>query len=382
VIERVERAESAYGPLAAAVEWVRARVWIAAWWAGGRVVVFATALVVDAVGPRGYVGHDERSHPFGLLAAWDGHWYSRVAEHGYLLLPGVQSDPAFFPLYPIVLRAVHGLGLNYFAAGLIVPNLCLLVALVAFYALSAELFGDELARRATVYVAVFPAGYVFSMSYPESLVLAAMSLAVLCALRGSWVSAAIFAAAGALARPEGAFVALPLLAIAWHSRRRGPLELGLATGAALAPLAALDSYPLYLAYVLGDPFAWQKAQSAWSRHFSPLGFVDAFGDLPNSFDHSAWVTRDAGALVAYLALLAVAWRCRAPLGWLLAGLAIVALPAFSGSFNSIARFGLLVPPIFWGLGRLGQSPRADRAIKIASIALLVAATATMPYAFP
>jgi hypothetical protein len=382
VIERVERAEGAYRPLAATLEWVQARAWIAAWWAGGRALVFATALVVDAVGPRGYVRHDERSHVFGLLAAWDGHWYRRVAEHGYLLLPGTQSDPAFFPFYPVVLRAVHALGLSYMTAGLIVPNLALLVALVAFYALTTELLGQSLARRATVYVAIFPAGYVFSMSYPESLVLAAMCLAVLFALRGNWVAAALFAAAGALARPEGAFVALPLLAIAWHNRRRGPREVGLATGAALAPLAALASYPLYLAYVLGDPFAWQKAQSGWNRHFSPLGFVHAFDSLPTMFGHSAWVARDAGALVAYLLLLAVAWRCGAPLGWLLAGLAIVALPTFSGSFNSIARFGLLVPPIFWGLAWVGRSPRADRGIRVASIVLLVAATATMPYAFP
>jgi hypothetical protein len=383
VIERAERAAPALTSLAASAEWVRARAWIVVWWGAGRALVLAVALVVDAVGPRGYLAHDERSHAFGLLAAWDGRWYRLVAEHGYLLVPERQSDPAFFPVYPMLLRAVHGLGLSYASTGLLLSNLLLLVALFAFYALGAELVGSTVARRATVYVAIFPAGYVFSMSYPESLVLAAMSLAALAALRGHWGRAAAWASAGALARPEGAFVALPLLAIALGSHRRhSPRERGLAVGAAVAPFAVLASFPLYLGFALHDPFAWSKAESRWGRHFSPTGFVDAFDRLPSAFDHSAWVARDLGALAGYLALLWLAGRCGVPLAWRLAGLAVVALPPFSGSFDSIARFGLLVPPVFWGLAWLGRHRHTDRAIRIASIALLVAATVTIPYAFP
>jgi hypothetical protein len=383
VIERLEQASPTAGSLVAAGEWLRDRAWIAAWWIAGRTVVFAVALVVGAVGPRGYVGSFERAHAFGLLASWDGLWYRRVAEHGYLLLPERQSDPAFFPLFPLLLRGAHALGAGYTAAGLIVANVTLLVALFAFHALTAELLGAAVARRATVYVSVFPLSFVFSMAYPESLVLAAMALAGLAALRGRWGWAGVFAAAGALARPGGAFVALPLLAVAWRRRRRmSQLEGGLAVGAVLAPLAALASFPLYLGYALGNPFAWSEAESRWGRHFSPLGFVDAFDNLPTAFSHSAWVARDLGALVAYLLLIVLARRCGAPRSWQLVGLAIVALPAFSGSFNSIARFGLLAPPVFWGLARLGRTPRADLAIRVGSVVLLVAATATIPYAFP
>jgi hypothetical protein len=382
VIERAGQAP-ALTSLAASLEWVRARAWIVAWWGAGRALVLGVALVVDAVGPRGYVAHDERSHPFGLLASWDGHWYRLVAEHGYLLVPERQSDPAFFPLYPMLLRAAHGLGLSYASTGLLLSNLALLVALYAFYALGTEVVGSTVARRATVYVAIFPAGYVFSMSYPESFVLAAMSFAALAALRGRFGRAAVWASAGALARPEGAFVALPLLALAVAGHRRRPArETGLAFGAALAPFAVLASFPLYLAYVLHDPLAWSKAESRWGRHFSPVGFVDAFERLPTAYGHSAWVVRDLGALAGYLVLLWLARRCGVPLAWQLAGLAVVALPVFSGSFNSIARFGLLAPAVFWGLACLGRRRNADRAIRLASLGLLVAATVTIPYAFP
>jgi len=67
---------------------------------------------------------------------------------------------------------------------------------------------------------------------------------------------------------------------------------------------------------------------------------------------------------------------------LLAGLAIVVLPLFSGAFTSIGRFGLLAPPLFWGLAWLGRGRQADLAIRAVSLALFVAAAVTVPLIFP
>lgn len=362
---------------------IREHAWIAAWWAGGRALVLTTALAVDAFGPRGFLRHDERVDAFGILNAWDGRWYRMIASDGYLLVPGRQSDPAFFPLYPLLLRGAHALGIGYQASGLLISNLALLVALVAFEALTRELFGPTLARRATVYVAIFPLGYVFSMSYPQSLVLAAIALAGLAATRGRWHVAAACAAAATLARPEGLFVALPIAVYAWR-RRHGatPLERGLALGAVIAPVAALASYPLYLGGVLHDPLAWNRAQQAWGRRFSPTGFVSAAMRLPHTLTQNPWLTRDVVCLVVYAALLVAARRAGTPLPWLVAGAAVVVLPVFSGSIDSIGRFGLLAPPLFWGLAWVGRGHRADLAVRAASVALLVAATVTVPFVFP
>lgn len=370
-------------PLAAAVEWLGARAWIAGWWLAGRALVLATAFGVDAFGPRGFLRYDEHAHVFGLLDAWDGRWYRMVAADGYLLVPGRQSDPAFFPLYPLLLRAVHTLGIGYAAAGLLISNVALLVALLALHALSRELLGARLAHRTTVYAAVFPLGYVFSMAYPESVVLGAIALAGLAAVRGRWWIAAVCAAAAALARPEGVFVALPIVATAWRRRRElSPVERGLAVGAVVAPAAALASFPAYLDRVLHDPLAWNRAEHAWGRHFSPLGFVKAFTHLPSTLAQNPGLARDVVALFVYLGLLAAARRASAPWPWLLAALAVVVLPVFSGSFDSIGRFGLLAPPLFWGLAWLGRGRRADLAIRTASLVLLVVATTTVPFVFP
>ena len=370
-------------PISAVAAWVRDRVWIGRWWLGGRILVWATAAVVHAVGPAGRIGPIEHSRVLGVLASWDARWYRVVAAHGYLLVPGRQSDPAFFPLYPSLLRVAHALGVGYVTSGVAVANCAFLVALAAFDCLTRELFGAAFAHRATVYLAIFPFGYVFSMAYPESVVLAAIVLGALCALRGRWLLAAAFAGVAALARPEGVFVALPIAAVAWSARDRlSPVRRGLAAGATLAPVAACAAYPLYLGRVLHDPLAWSRAERAWGRHFTPLGLARAIEHVAGAFDGNAWVVRDIVATLLYVALLTAAARARVPLAWLVAGAAVIVLPLFSGAFTSVGRFGLLAVPVFWGLALIGATHRRDVAIRAVSLVLLVAGTATIPLAFP
>lgn len=361
-------------------ERLRTRAWIVAWWATGRALVLATTGIVYLIGPRGLTGHDERTGAIGLLGVWDGRWYRTVAENGYLLLPGRQSDPAFFPLYPLLLRGMHALGAGYLVGGVLLSNIALLGALVAFEALTRELFGARFARRSTIYVALFPLGFVFSMAYPESIVLCAIALAAIAALRRRWLTAAALAAAGTLARPETLFVAVPFLALAL--REHGPRARGVALGAVAAPLAALASFALYLAGTLHDPLAWTHAERAWGRQFTPFGLVTAIEHLPRAVAGDAWVLRDVVCFVLYLVLLGLALHAGAPRAWVVAGAAVVVLPTFSGSFHSIGRFGLLAPAVFWGLAALGTSGRRDLAIRVVSAGLLVAGTTTIPFIFP
>jgi hypothetical protein len=362
---------------------LRVLAWVGGWWIVGRAIILATAVVVHHVGPTGWIRLVSHAHALGPLEAWDARWYRMVASNGYLLIPGRQSDPAFFPLFPILLRAGHALGLGYSTTGLVLSNVGFLGALLAFYALTRALFGESMARRASAYLAVFPFGFAFSMIYPESFVLALIALAALAGLRGRWGWAVVCAAAAALARPEGLFVALPLAVLAWEQRNTlSPRARGFAIGAVLAPFAAIGSFSIYLWRALGDPMAWSQAQRAWGREFSPLGFVRAVEGLGRAFAHDAWVTRDVVAFVLYLVLLAVAARAGVSWPWILSGLGIVVLPLFSGSFDSIDRFGLLAPAAFWGLAALGRDPRVHRLILGVSVPLLAAAIVVLPLRFP
>jgi hypothetical protein len=343
--------------------------WLLGWWAVGRLVAIATALALKPT--------------VWTLDRWDGHWYRMVARGGYLLIPGRQSDPAFFPLYPILLRGVHALGVGWGIAGPLLSNAALLLGLCLFYALTREIFSEPLARRSTTYLAIFPLGYVFSMAYPESVVLVLLTAAPLAALRRRWWLAAVCAGAAALARPEGLFLLLPLASIAWRQRHSlTPARRGAALAAVLAPPAALASYSLYLDNVLHDPLAWSQAERAWGREFRLTGFFTAFAHLPSALGHHPWLVRDVVCFFLYLALLYAAWRVGTPRAWLAAAAAVVILPVFTGAFDSVGRFGLLAPPIFWGLAGLTKDARAERLVRVLSLALLVVGTASLAYVFP
>ena len=358
-------------------------VQITLWWGGSRALVLACAAFLHWVRwPRGYF-HPEFRSTLAVLTSWDGRWYNEVARNGYLLVPGHQSDPAFFPLYPILLRIGHAFGLSFAASGILISNAVLLVGLIAFYRLGRAVLPERDAYRAAVFAAIAPMGFAFSMVYPESIVFTTMALTGLAAIRGRWVSCALFASVAALARPQGALIVLPVAAAVWRAwPRLEPRARGLAAGAVAAPVAALLSYPLYLGSVLGDSNAWSKAQQAWGRSFRLDGFVSAFGELParNGTDH--WILRDALFCLAYLLVLAVAYRAGVPRGWIAAGALMVLLPLETGSFISVARFGLLALPVFWGLAVLARRPRMDWGLRVLSVALLVVLTLTMPLIFP
>jgi hypothetical protein len=343
--------------------------WLLGWWATGRIVAIATAVALKPT--------------VWTLDRWDGRWYRMVARGGYLLVPGRQSDPAFFPLYPILMRGVHAAGIGWGLAGPLLSNASLLLGLGLFYALTREIFSEALARRSTIYLAVFPLSYVFSMTYPESVVLVLLTAAPLAALKRRWWLAAICAGAAALARPEGLFLLFPLADIAWRQRESlSPARRGAALAAVVAPLAGIASYSLYLATVLHDPLAWSRAERAWGRQFSVTGAFHAFARLSAAVGHRPWIVRDVACFFVYLALLYAARRVGAPPAWLAAGAAVVVLPVCTGAFDSIGRFGLLAPPLFWGLAGLTQSERSERVVRSVLLALLVAGTLSLAYVFP
>jgi hypothetical protein len=384
-LPEVVRHDVVAGPhSASATHWLAERRQIIAWWAGGRALVLASALVVHwLAAPHGYVGHASLARPFGLLGAWDGIWYRRVAEHGYLLVPGQQSDTAFFPLYPVLLHVLHSTGVPLAAAGLLLANGFLLAAVLLLYELGREFLPTADAKRAAVLAAVFPAGYVFSMIYPESLVLTAMAGAMLLALRNRWIPSAAAAAAAALARPQGVLLVIPLAAIAYERRRTLPTEMrGRAAAAVLAGPAAVASFLLYLAWALHDPFAWSEAEHAWGRSFRADGIVFALHGVAMDVVRHPWVLRDAGLCLVYLLLLAVAARAGIRWPWIAFGVAIVLLPLTSGSIESDARFGLLAVPVYWGLAVLGRHRWVERGLLAVCSLLLVAATVTVPLIFP
>jgi dolichol-phosphate mannosyltransferase len=358
---------------------------VALWWAVSRMLVLGTALTVQALRwPRASWYPSLHRQPLALLGAWDGRWYRMVAERGYLAVPHHQSDVAFFPLFPVLLGALRRAGLSLDTSGLLLANLGLLVGLAALYELARTWLPQQAAVRTAVYAAVFPMGYVFSMVYPEALVLAAMALAGVFAARGRWAAAAVAAAVGGFARPEAMFLVVPLLVLAARRwRTLGDRDRRRALAAVGAAPAAVAGVALYDWRTFGNALAFSTAQRAWGRWFSPDGVARAVGELARApGTQNVWLFRDAGLCVLYVLLLVAALRAGVPGSWVVAGGLIVLLPLESGSFTSDGRFGLLALPVYAGLGAAGSRPWLDRLVRCSGVVLLVAASATLLLRWP
>jgi hypothetical protein len=199
------------------------------------------------------------------LARWDSVWYLTIADSGY---GGSTARAAFFPLYPLLVRAVGTVFGGSHAALLVAAFLVSLTAFVAALALLyrlAELeLGRRLARPTLLLLAVFPAAVYFGAPYSESLFLLLAVGAFYAARTDRWAWAGGCAGLAAATRSAGLLLALPLVVIWWESR---PRRAGNAAWLLLAPLG-LAAYAAWLGLVEGDALRFLDVQDAWSRHLA------------------------------------------------------------------------------------------------------------------
>jgi hypothetical protein len=218
------------------------------------------------------------------LARWDAAWYLRIAESGY---GGSDVRAAFFPLYPLLVRAVATpFGASPEAlllAAYVVSLAAFLGALVLLHRLVSLELGRPIAQPALLLLAVFPAAVFFGAPYSESLFLLLAVGAFYAARTGRWAWAGAAAAGAAATRSSGVLLLLPLAMLWWSSGRgasapRAGRRLRDAAWLLLAPLG-LAAYAAFLGLAEDDAWRFLDVQDAWSRELTvPLaGAWDGLG---------------------------------------------------------------------------------------------------------
>jgi hypothetical protein len=301
-----------------------ALAWREAWrvlWTSRLVVWAAGLLGVMWFGRApGTTGYDARglTTPFSgfgdLLvspaARWDSVWYLTIAHDGY---GTASSHPqaAFYPLYPLLMRAGGWIVGSPLLAGVLISLACFLGALVLLHRLVALELGPQHARPTLLLVAFFPTALFFSAVYSEALFLLVSVGAFLAARRERWAWAGALGALAALTRNSGVLLLLPLVLLFLYGPRAGgvPAAVGRArwlpryrvtpqlAWLALAPLG-LALYLGWSAIALGDALAPFHAQELWMRHLRPLGAIT--GGVEAAADGLRELTRD-GTARSYLA---------------------------------------------------------------------------------
>ncbi|HWE64550.1 MAG TPA: mannosyltransferase family protein [Chloroflexota bacterium] len=162
-----------------------------------------------------------------LLDSWfyrDSQWYLTIVQDGYHYFgAGHRSAVAFFPVYPMIVKALNSLlGIDSGICAMLVSNLSFLGAMVFLYKLCLREYGEGTARRAVFYMAIFPTAFFTFAPYSEPLFLLC-SVASLYYMRGQrWWLAGIFGGLAAATRVPGVLLAL---AFAWEYLRTHRLPL-------------------------------------------------------------------------------------------------------------------------------------------------------------
>lgn len=225
-----------------------------------------------------------------MWGRWDTGWYLNIIQRGYALggdVHSVQSNVAFFPLYPYLVKLLALLipfdwtRESVLLLGAVVSNVSLVVMLILLYRLIVLLLDNgEIARRAVLYVLVFPTSIFLSSFYTESTFLVLAVAAFFAAHKRNWALAGICGMLLGLTRPVGILIMAPLLwmymeSVAWKlpKIRLDILWLG------FTPIGLL----LFLAYIYQEtgvflaPFANHEA---WGRELaSPIRALLAPADF-------------------------------------------------------------------------------------------------------
>jgi hypothetical protein len=329
------------------------------------VVAVAVLPALEVVGAPGWPPPPSEPGWQNLVTAWerfDGLWFLRVATGGYVDGDG---SAAFFPLFPLLIRILSPLlGGHPLAAALLISHAAFFGALVIFYLLTESEYDEATARRAVLYLALFPTAFFFVAPYSESLFLLLAVSSLAAARRGRWAVAGVSGALASATRSVGVLLPLPLAVEAIHRwrARRGSL-LGPLLWSAVAALGTV----LYLFFWWGKSGDWLAPlhqQDTWQRapklpwETIASGTREAFrwpGVYPGGYHLLDW-------LVVVPALAAAAWialRVRPAFSvytWasLLAPLALV----FPGRpFMSLPRFLLTIFPLFWAPAILAHGRR-------------------------
>ena len=315
-----------------------------------------------------------------LLAVWqrfDANWYLKIATRGY----GNEGSTVYFPVYPLLIRAFVRIFGNPMLAAILISNFALIGVLVLLYYLTAGIIGVVSARRAIVYILLFPTAFFMMAAYTESLFLLFTLGSLLAAMRRQWPFAIMLGTLAALTRLQGVLVIAPLAYMLWRQVQAGAKGSNPGAKTSLAvvdyilrslPLLVIQSATIiFLAFTnlsllnayRGELHAkfvlpWDNVLASISLLMSGQGsFVDALNLI---------ITFGLGVMMF------VIWK-KLPFEYTLYSLLMLVAPMLRMTTTqplvSMSRYALAVFPMFIVWADWGQKPWVNRAIVYLSLPL-------------
>ena len=299
----------------------------------GVVAPWLVSRVVSIVVLLAAVNDPTRGSRFVQVATrWDGAFYLDIARNGYGPVDIDFPKWPFFPLLPGMIRALSEVADDK-AAIFVLNQVLFLVALAGVYRIASRHGGATVARLSVWALALFPASFVFSMTYPSAIFLAASVWAFALAEDDHDLAAGLVAVGAALVRPNGAVLVIALI-IAVRAWRRALLV-------ATPSLVAVAAWCAYSWDRTGDPLVFLTSKSRWQE----ITFVGLFEG------HVKWSVLPHIVLAVGALAVLVVQRRRLPVSWLAFG-ALYLIPSLQLGMVGVGRYANECFPPFVGVGQL------------------------------
>jgi hypothetical protein len=298
---------------------------------------------------------------------FDGYFYMKIAKSGY-----IASRLPFFPLFPILIHIIHSTTyLPHLVSGLLVSHLSFFLALYVLY----KLFRMDIGKKGSFYIfllsiLLFPTAYSYGSVYNDSLYLLLAVLTIYYGREKMWIMASLVGFAATLTRLNGLalfFFLLPeyytanlkhivdgydLMKLLKSYRQILPRQIWKSKIFFIAVIpAAYFGYLYYIQRVFGNWKLIYRAMEVWRQNI-PTFPIQVFWRYTKIFLY--YRPFDILYLVAlieftfvvlYLIAIIYAYK-KIRLSYWIFFIISVLIPATTGTFQGMPRYGLQLYPLF------------------------------------
>ena len=303
-----------------------------------------------------------------VWGTWDTGWYMNIVQNWYPSVIKVgASNFGFFPLYPIMIKLLSFIVQDYFISGIIISNLCLILSCFLIYKIVRLDEDEETSMRSIKYLFFFPAAFILSAVFSESLLLVLFLACFYYSQKEKWAYVGIFGFFAALTKPYGFFIIIPLLYEYAKSKGFRIKNVRLDILYLLLIPMGIALFSLYCYYLTGDYLAFVHVkQSGWNFYLSnPLTIIKNnlfFKNPVRSFDIYSVLIMMASSILFYKKLR---------ISYVLMVLLFIFIPLSSGA-NMVAgllRYSVVLFPIYILLAKISKNKYVDEILSVCLILL-------------
>lgn len=294
---------------------------------------------------------------------FDGVFYVNISEYSYRGL-----DQAFFPLYPLFMRAVTmSTSIPPAASGIIVSTLSLIVLLYTFKRLMVFDGFRKYSMWVILFLLLFPTAFFLQAVYTESLFLMLVLLSFLFGRKSMFKLATFFAVLATATRIVGIFLLPALLLESYIQMRNNKEKITINSFFKkswiifLTPFGVI-SYMSFLWYNYADPLLFVHIQPAFGAGrsggeliFLPQVIYRYIKILISVSYTSQTFFVSLLELVIFLVislLLVLGYKKGIRKSYILFSILVLYFPTLSGTLSSIPRYAIMSFAVFIFLGTL------------------------------